>query len=636
MARPPPFLLRPPSKQHPMAETPPGPRGIALVRAAFMGTPRAVRLVLKADPWSASGIVAVGLLSALVPLGVAYVGKWLVDGVLAATRGDLPKSQVLFFVGLEAGLMLLGALLGRVHGVLRALLGAKLGYLLNQQILEKALTLDLVHFEDPKVYDKLQNARREAGSRPINLFVSAVEAAGAVVTLISYAAVLITFSPWTLPILLAATLPAFIVEARFSGEAFRLFSWRAPETRRMRYLELLLSRDQNAKEVKLYGLGSLILGRYRGLYQKLFKEERGLAIRRAVWGFGLGALSTVALYGCYGWIVERTVAQSIGLGDMTLYLAVFRQGQGALRTILRTAGTTYEDNLFISNLFEFFAIPVRTLVQGPDPRPALRSGFVLKDVGFRYPGGDRWALRKVNLTIGPDEKLAVVGENGAGKSTLVKLLCGLYSPTEGTITLDGIPLENYPREHLWRRFGVVPQDFVQYQFTARDNVGLGAPEWLEDQTKLERAVERGGASEVIAKLPQGWDTQLGRWFEGGVELSTGNWQKLAVSRAFMRDADVLILDEPTAALDAEAEHHLFLRFRALTEGKTALLISHRFSTVRMADRILVLQEGQVQELGDHQALMAQNGRYAHLFALQAQGYLPEQRVQRRPQLPVEP
>jgi ABC-type multidrug transport system fused ATPase/permease subunit len=594
------------------------------VVAALRQMPRAARLVLEGNAPAAIGIVLCGLLRALIPLAIAWVGKLVVDGVVLAleTKSAADQREVLFWVAVEFGLMAATGLLTGLQGLLRSLLGARLAYLINIKILEKALTLELIHFENPEVYDKLQNARREASSRPLNLFVNGVELFGNVITLGSYGVLLLTFDWLTLLILVAATVPAFIVEARFSGEAFRLFTWRAPESRKMRYLELVMTLDSHAKEVKLYQLGEEMMRRYRGLYDTLFDEERSLAMRRSGWGFVLGLASTVALYGCYAWIVARTVAGALTLGDMTLYITVFRQGQGALRNILRAIGTTYEDNLFMSNLFAFFAITTRSgAIDPPSPPAEGRSGFVLDDVSFRYPGTDKWALEGLSLTIGPNESLAIVGENGAGKTTLIKLLCGLYRPTRGTITLDGRPLDSYPPEELRRRFGVVLQDFVRYQFSARDNVGLGLPEHLGDHARIESAAIKGGAKEPIDALPNGFDTQLGRWFEGGVELSTGNWQKVAVSRAFMREADIVILDEPTAALDAEAEHALFQRFRELTAGKTALLISHRFSTVRMADRIVVLSGGRVEELGTHATLMEKGGRYAHLFNLQAKGYL---------------
>jgi ATP-binding cassette subfamily B protein len=591
--------------------------------------PRALALVLAADRWAALSLVALGLANALIPVAVAWVGKLLVDGVVQAARTGAPEDRaaVLTWVGVEAALMVAGALVTRAQGLSRSLLGSKLGHLIHLRILDKALTLDIAQLEDSTIQDKLQNARREASARPLNLFAGAVELAGNVLTLASYGVVLFAFDGLALLILAVATLPTFVAEARFSGEAFRIFSWRAPEARRMRYLEVLLTRDSSAKEVRLYGLGSWLLDRYRTLHEQLFSEERALALRRAGWGFLLTTLSTVALYGCYGWIVASAARSQISLGEMTLYVTVFRQGQAALRSILRTIGGSYEDSLFLSNLFDFLdlsgvAAPVRAAIEPVPfhwPRPG--AGFALSGVSFRYPGSDRPVLQGLELRIGADEKLAIVGENGAGKTTLIKLLMGLYAPTEGLIQLDGAPLATVPREVLLRRFGAVLQDFAQYQFTARENVGLAVPDALGDLSRIERAAQRGGADEVVKRLAKGWETQLGRWFEGGVELSMGSWQKLAVSRAFMRDADVMILDEPTASLDAEAEHALFLRFRALTEGKMVLLISHRFSTVRMADRILVLANGRIDELGTHAELVARQGRYAHLFALQAAGYL---------------
>ncbi|MEQ8272593.1 MAG: ABC transporter ATP-binding protein [Deltaproteobacteria bacterium] len=593
---------------------------------SFSQIPRAVRLVLSADGKSAIGIVLFSFVGALLPLAIAYVGKLIVDGVLlAAETGTAEhKEHALVLVAVELGLMLATALLSRTTGLLRALLGTKLGYLINLRILEKAQTLDLVHFETPAIYDKLQNARREASSRPLNAFTNAVDIVSSIVTLLSYGAVLATFSLALLVVLVVATVPTFLVEAKFSGEAFRLFTWRAPEGRRMRYLEILLTRDTHAKEVKLFALGELLLSRYRALYEKFFGEERSLAVRRSLWGFLLGTFSTLCLYGSYAWIVLATVEGRLTLGDMTLYISVFRQGQGSLRNILRALGTTYEDNMFLSNLFGFLELPTGQPIPPSETRAAPvegERGFVLENVSFRYPGTKRWVLEKLDLVIGPEEKLAIVGANGAGKTTLIKLLCGLYRPTEGSIRLDGVPLDQIPAETLHRRFGVVLQDFGRYQFTAQENVGLGQPDHLEDLERIELAAEKGGATAVIDGLPERWNTQLGRWFDGGVDLSMGNWQKIAVSRAFMRDADILVLDEPTASLDAEAEHALFLRFRDLTERKMALLISHRFSTVRMADRIAVLAKGRIEEVGTHDALMAEDRRYARMFNLQAAGYL---------------
>jgi ATP-binding cassette, subfamily B, bacterial len=596
----------------------------ASVRLALSQTPHVFKLVWAADKSGSLIFVIASFVGAMLPLALAWLGKLIIDSVVLAIKTGVQedRDRAIELVFMELGVMLALAVISLITAVVRTNIGTKLAYFIHSRILEKALVLDLAHFEDPAIYDKLQNARREASSRPLNLYTNIVGMAGGVVTLISYGALLVAFNPLTLIALLVATVPAFLVEAKYSGEAFRVFSWRAPEQRRMRYLENLLTSDASVKEVKLYGFGREMIERYRTLYTKLFKEERSLAMRRSVWSFVLSTISTIVLYLCYAYIAYRAVDGALTIGDMTLYITVFRQGQGSLRGILRSIGSTYEDNLFMSNLFSFLGIRTRAEQKlPPAPVPSNRSGFVLDKVTFVYPGATRPAIEALSMSIGPDEKLAIVGENGAGKSTLIKLLTGLYRPTSGTITLDGVPLENIDRDTLFRRFAVVLQDYVRYQFTARDNVALGDIEHFDDDARLSRAAEQGGAQEVVDTLPQKWSTQLGRHFDGGVDLSIGSWQKMAVSRAFMRDADILVLDEPTASLDAEAEHALFLRFKALTAGKTAILISHRFSTVRMADRIVVLSSGKIQEVGTHAELLEKGGRYAHLFRLQAAGYL---------------
>lgn len=594
------------------------------VRLAFSQTPRVFRLAFSADRTSSVVFMVASFVGALLPLAVAWLGKLIIDAVLLAGKTGVQedRSHAIELVWAELGVMLALGVVALITGIVRSNMGTKLAYFIHSRILEKALSLELSHFEDPSVYDKLQNARREASSRPLNLFTNLVAIAGGIVTLASYGALLVAFNPWTLLALLVATVPAFIVEAKYSGEAFRVFSWRAPEQRKMRYLESLLTSDATVKEVKLYGFGREVLARYNALYQKLFAEERSLAMRRSLWSFALSTVSSVVLYGCYAYFASRAIDGALTIGDMTLYITVFRNGQGALRSILRSVGSTYEDNLFMSNLFGFLELKtpaVLPAVAGVDL--SQRTGFVLENVSFRYPAAKKAAIDGLSLTIGAGEKLAIVGENGAGKSTLIKLLSGLYRPTSGRITLDGVPLEQIDREVLHARFAVVLQDFVRYQFTAKDNVTLGDLAHAGEEDRLLRAAEQGGANEVVATLPQGWDTQLGRQFEGGTELSIGSWQKMAISRAFMRDADILVLDEPTASLDAEAEHALFLRFKALAANKTAILISHRFSTVRMADRIVVLNGGKIEEVGSHAELIEKNGRYAHLFNLQAAGYL---------------
>jgi ATP-binding cassette subfamily B protein len=593
----------------------------------FREVPGTFALVWQADRRTAIAIGALTTVTALSPPAVAYVGKLIIDGVVSAARSGsaADRSRVLALVGVELALMAGSTLVSRLLGLLRELLRANLGNVINVRILEKALALELRHFEDADVYDKMQNARREASSRPLSLVLEAVSIVQNVVTLAAYAALLVHLSPWSVLVIVAASIPAFVAETRLSGESFRLNSWRAPEARKLNYLEWILTRDSHVKEVKLFDLGSLILGRYRTLFEKFYAEDRKLALKRMVWGTSLGLLSLAAFYGCYAWVAGRAAAAQITLGDMTLYLAVFRQGQGAFQSILSSIGSMYEDALFMSNLFLYFAIPTDGEVPRVSPPRTVPKGhpreIEFRDVSFRYPGKEAWALRHVSLTLAPGEKLGLVGENGAGKSTFVKLLLRLYEPTEGAVLYGGVDLRDMDPKDLRSRMGAVYQDFVRYQFSAAENIGLGDVAYIDDRPRVEAAAERGGATPVIAGLPQRFDTVLGGWFEAGHELSAGQWQKMAVSRAFMREAEVLILDEPTASIDAEAEHELFERFKALALDRTGIVISHRFSTVRMADRIAVLHNGEIAELGTHHELLAKDGRYAHLFRLQAQGYL---------------
>jgi ATP-binding cassette subfamily B protein/ATP-binding cassette subfamily C protein len=584
--------------------------------------------VWEADRGGALQVAAITLVLALLPAAIAWVGKLIVDGVVLAARTGLEtdREHVLVLVVAEAGLMAAQMGASRFLSLRRELLRGALGNRVNERILEKALTLELRHFEDADTYDRMQNARREASSRPLSLVMQVFAIGQNAVTLAALSGLLFRLSPVSVLVVVAASVPAFLAEARLSGESFRLWTWRAPEGRRLNYLEWILTRDSHVKEVKLFGLGPLMLERYRALFRKFFDEDRRLARRRLRAGLGFGLLSLAAFYAMYALIAGRAATGSITLGDLTLYIAVFRQGQGAVQQILAGVGGLYEDSLFMSNLFDYLSIPTG----GEAPRgstplapPRGRPGAIeLRNVSFRYPGRDAWALRDVSLVVAPGEKLGLVGENGAGKSTLVKLLLRLYDPTEGEIRYGGVDLRDMDPRELRERIGAVFQDFVRYQFTAAENVGLGSPALLDDRARIEDAARRGGAAPVIEALPRGYDTVLGGWFEAGHELSSGQWQKLAVARAFMReDAEVLIFDEPTAAIDAEGEHELFERFQALASDRTAIVISHRFSTVRVADRIAVLHGGRLEELGSHRALVERGGRYAHLFNLQAKGYL---------------
>ncbi len=597
------------------------------LRSAFHQVPGTFSLIWRADHGGAIALALLTAVAAVLPAGIAWIGKLIVDAVVAAGRAEGDPGRVTDLVLLELGLMAASMTVGRLLGLQRELLRARLGNVVNQQILEKALELELQHFEDAEVYDKMQNARREASARPLSLVVQAFAIAQNTITLTALSALLVRLSPWSVLVVVASSIPAFLAEARLAAASFRLNSWRAPEGRRLNYLEWILTRDTHVKEVKLFGLGPLVLGRYRALFTKFYDEDRRLAVRRMVYGVLFGLVSLGAFYAMYALVASRAARAEISLGDLTLYLAVFRQGQGAVQSILSAVGGMYEDALYMTNLFSYLSIP--TGGEKARQRPALApprgraSRIELRNVAFRYPGRQAWALRDVSLVLEPGEKLGLVGENGAGKSTLVKLLLRLYEPTEGAILYGGVDLRDMDVVDLRTRIGAVFQDFVRYQFTAAENIGLGSPEHLEDRPRIEEAARRGGAASVVEALPQRYDTVLGGWFEKGQELSAGQWQKLAVARAFMREgAEVLVLDEPTAAIDAEGEHELFERFRELAADRTAIVISHRFSTIRtLADRIAVLHGGRIEELGSHRMLLEKDGRYAHLFRLQAQGYL---------------
>jgi ATP-binding cassette subfamily B protein len=578
---------------------------------------RAVQMAWRSSPATAGLWIALLMVAALLPIAIAWVGKAIVDAIVAR-EVELALTWVVVEMLLVAGV----GVAQRGASTLRGLLGVRLGLTVNLEILRKAQTLELRHFQDPEFYDQLTRARREATHRPLAVAAELLGLAGAVVTLLGFVTLLLGYSALAVLLLLLAAIPAALAELRFSRATFDLRNRRASDARLLGYLEYVLASDEHAKEVMTQGLGPVLLDRYHGVSEALWVDERRLALRRMGWVALLSQFGTLSFYGCYGYIAVQAATGALGLGDMTMYAFAFRQGQAAFQGILLAIGGLYEHDLYMSNLLRFLAIPTtpRPLMLAAAPEREER-GIRFEGVGFRYPDQEGFALRNIDLFIPRGETLALVGHNGAGKSTFIKLLAGLYEPTEGRISIDGHDLRTLPREALRARLAVAFQDFNQYQVTARENVGFGDPAHMADDERVGAAVLRGGAAELVAGLPAGLETQLGRWFHGGVELSGGQWQRVALARAFMRrEADILVLDEPTAALDIDAEGEVFARVRELAEGRTVLLISHRFANVRLADRIVVLEASGVVEQGSHAALMAADGLYAAMFRKQARGY----------------
>lgn len=587
------------------------------LRARLVRGGQAVAIAWRSSPGTTGAWIAAIAITSVMPIVIVWAGKAIVDSVLAR---DVKRAMA--WVAIELLLMASTAAAQRGAALLRSLLGVRLALTVNYQILQKTATLTLPHFQDPTFYDQLTRARREAAHRPLAVAAELLALLSSVATLAGFSALLLRFHPAAIVLLVFAAFPAALVELRFSRQAFELRNKRAADARLLSYLEFVLTSDEHAKEVLMLGLSKTLLGRYRDVSEKLWHEERSLSVRRVSWGMVLSQIGTVVFYGCYAFIVIRAASGELGLGDMTMYALAFRQGQATFMAILMSLGALYEHDLYMSNLLQFLALPA--------PAPQLcASSEVIRDergirfegVGFQYPEQTAFVLRNVDLFIPAGQSIALVGHNGAGKSTFIKLLSGLYEPTEGRILLDGRDIRSLSREELRRRLSVAFQDFNQYQLEARDNIAFGNVEHGHDIERIRDAAFRGGATDIVAALPAGLDTQLGRWFAGGVELSGGQWQRIALARAFMRnEADVLVLDEPTAALDIDAEAEVFERVRNLANGKTLLLISHRFANVRMADRIIVLDKQGIREDGTHSELLQRGGMYAEMFQKQAQGY----------------
>ena len=595
----------------------------------FAYSRRAMVLVWQTSPRLTYLLGGLTLIAGLLPALIAYVGKLIVDQVIASSayyqqwqQFDSADSTWLLWLLLIEAILVIG-LVGIQRGIsaVQSLLRALLGHRVNVMILEKAQTLSLAQFEDSEFYDKLVRARREASSRPLALVNKTFGLLQNAIALAGFSVLLWQFSPWVIVMLFVAALPGFLAEAKFSGQAFRLFRWRSPESRKQNYLETLLAREDSVKEIKLFGLGKLFLNRYKAIFDGLYHEDRSLTLRRDGWGFVMSVIASATFYAAYLWVVFDTVTAAITLGAMTMYLVVFKQGQGAITASLTSISGMYEDNLYVSNLYEYLEQPGEEFNGGKKTGSQPQDGIRFENVSFSYKGSSQLALDTVSFHLPAGHSLAIVGENGSGKTTLIKLMSRLYQPTSGRILFDGTDINEWDGEALRAHIGVIFQDFLRYQFTVGENLGVGQLSVFDDKASWQQAAEKGGAADFIDRLPATYNTQLGRWFKGGQELSGGQWQKLALSRALIRqDADILILDEPTAAMDAQAEADIFNRFKEASTGKTVVLISHRFSTVRMANEILVIDQGRVVERGNHESLLKDKGTYARLFTLQAKGY----------------
>jgi len=584
--------------------------------------PRFLAMVWRTKPAYGVGIVVVRVLASLGPVAMLWVGKLIVDGVIENVGAAEPEWSYLFgLVALEFAIAVVLELLGRAASLLESLLGDLFGNHMSVRLMEHPASLDLQHFDDPDFYDKLQRARRQTVGR-VALLGTLLQMGQQFLTLVSLLAALVAYNVWLLVILVIAILPSFLGETHFAGLSYSLLYRWTPERRELDYLRYVAASDRPAKEIKLFGLADFFIDRYSELADQYYEANKEVAVRRACTGGLLSGLSTLAYYGAVAFIVLQAVLGAITIGTLTFLIGSFDRSRGLIQSILLRSASIYEESLFLQDLFDFLEMEPRT-ASPEDPRPLprpVREGFVFEGVGFRYPDAERWALRQVSFHLRPGESVALVGENGAGKTTVVKLLTRLYDPTEGRILLDGVDLREYDLEELRRAVGVIFQDFMRYDMAARANIAVGRIEALGDEPRIRSAADKSLAAGVVGQLEGGLDQMLGRRFEGGADLSGGEWQKIALARAYMRDAELLVLDEPTAALDARAEYEVFQRFSELTAGKMAVLISHRFSTVRMADRIVVLAGGRVTEDGSHEGLLERGGRYAELFTLQARGY----------------
>ena len=597
--------------------------------AALRYVPALFRLIWRTHRGYATTMIVLRVVRSVVPVATFWVGKLIIDSVIAARAGNGSLTQVWRYLALELGIVLTGEILARASSLVESLLGDLFSNAMSVRLMEHAAKLDLAQFEDPEFYDHLERARRQTVGR-IALLTLLLSMSQDALTLLTLAGALIAYSPWLLLLLAIAIVPSFLGETHFASLGYSLlFRW-TPERRQLDYLRYVGASDKTAKEVQMFGLAPWITERYATLSQRFYEENRALSIRRGLVSALLSILGTIGYYAAYIIILLHAVHGEITIGMLTFLAASFARGRDVIQSILLSASNVYEQALYLRDLFVF--LDMRPTIESP-PNARLvpkkiDSGFVFDNVGFRYPGSERWAVRNVDMALQPGERVALVGENGAGKTTITKLMARLYDPTEGRITLDGVDLKEYDLASLRHAIGVIFQDFVRYDMRFDENIGVGEIESVRADldksngtpSSISTAAENSLAASLLPRFTKGYQQMLGRRFDDGVDLSGGEWQKIALARAYIRDAQVLILDEPTAALDARAEYEVFLRFSELVAGRMAVLISHRFSTVRMADRIIVLRHGKVEEQGSHEELLAKHGLYEELFAMQAAGY----------------
>ncbi|MGK7397043.1 MAG: ABC transporter ATP-binding protein [Candidatus Cyclobacteriaceae bacterium M3_2C_046] len=590
---------------------------------AFKNFPRFFKLIWQTNQWMTLGNAFLRLLKSAIPVLMLYLGKLIVDEVVELTRQTTPDLSWLFtLIAIEFGLAIFSDLLNRGINLLDGLLGDLFANNSSVKLMEHAARLDLYHFEDSEFYDKLERARRQTVGRTV-LMSQVLGQIQDLITMMFLAAGLIVFNPWLILLLIIAILPSFLGETHFNERNYSLVRGWTPERRELDYLRYTGASDETAKEVKLFGLSGFLVDRFRGLADKYYLANKKLAVKRAGWGVLFSAIGSAGYYAAYIFIAVQTVQGQISIGDLTFLSGSFLRLRNLLENMLTRFSSMAESMLYLQDFFEFFDIEPKIRSTGNNiifPQP-IQEGFMFENVSFKYENSSIWAVKDLSFKLQKGEKLALVGENGAGKTTLVKLLSRLYDPTEGRILLDGKDLKDYDPDDLRKQIGIIFQDFVKFQLKASENIAVGRIEEREDLVKIKDSANLSMADLVIEQLPLKYDQMIGRRFNQGVDLSGGQWQKIALGRAYMRNAQLLILDEPTAALDARAEHEVFQRFAQLTRGKTAVLISHRFSTVRMADRILVLENGGVREIGSHKQLLEKNGKYAELFRLQAKGYV---------------